>query len=139
MIREELKHLVTGPRELRKFGFTVGGVFLLLSLWFLYRHKPFWPWLAAPGVVLVLCGAVHAKAIKYIFIGWMAMAFGLGLIVSTVLLTLFFYLIVTPIGLSARLLGKDFLSQKLQPSARSYWISRLPEQAKNATDYERQY
>ena len=139
MIREELKHLTAGPRELRKFGLTVGGVLLLLGLWFLYRHRAFWPWLAAPGTALFACGVLFPKALRHVFIGWMAMAFTLGLIVSTVLLTLFFYLVMTPVGISARLFGKDFLSRKLQRSAVSYWILRAPSEPKKATDYEQQF
>jgi len=139
MIREELKHLVTGPRELRKFGWMVGGVFLLLGLWFLCRHKSFWPWLAAPGVMLIALGILWPTALRLIFIAWMAMAFTLGLIVSTLLLTLFFYLVVTPVGLAARIFGRDFLSRKWQPSARSYWLLRTASEPKKLSDYERQY
>ena len=58
MIREELKELSTTPRDLRKFGLVVGGVFLALGGWFLYRQKGIWPYLLTPGALLVLFGAM---------------------------------------------------------------------------------
>jgi hypothetical protein len=83
-------------------------------------------------------GAIFPKALKHAYFGWMAMAFTLGLVVSTLLLTLFFFVVITPTALIARLAGKDFLSQKLDRQAKSYWLTRTAE-AKQAADYERQY
>src|SRR2546423_4483343 len=54
MIREEIKQLKTEPRDLRKFGLMVGGVFSLLGLWFLYRHKAHYPYFLCPGILLNL-------------------------------------------------------------------------------------
>ena len=50
----------------------------------------------------------------------------LGFVVSHVILTLFFFLVITPVGLVARLLGKDFLSLKLDRETQTYWIPRRP-------------
>ena len=138
MIREELKALKTGPRELRRFGLSVGGVFLLLGAWFLYRHRPWSPYLVAPGALLLALGALAPRSLKAVYVGWMALAFTLGMIVSTLLLTLCFYAVVTPVGWLARLCGKDFLQQKWDPRAASYWMPR-PVAPQQRTDYERQF
>ena len=69
-------------------------------------------------------GAAFPKALKYIYLAWMILAIGLGFIVSTVILTLFFILVITPVGLAARLLGKDFLRLKLDRRETTYWITR---------------
>src|SRR5205809_3485170 len=114
MIREEIKQLKTGPSELRKFGLTVGGVLVLLGCWFIYRHKAHYPWFLWPGLLLLAVGLLLPRSLKHIYLGWMAGALLLGFIVSTVLLILFFYLVVTPIGLIARCVGKDFLKRKWQ-------------------------
>lgn len=139
MIREELKQLSTTSRDLRKFGLVVGGVFLLLGLWFLFRHKPVWPYLLSPGVLLMLFGLVAPRALRQLYLGWMALAFVLGLVVSTLLLTLFFFLVITPVSLLARLFGKEFLSLRLDRAAASYWLSRESDGPRQAADYERQY
>jgi hypothetical protein len=39
----------------------------------------------------------------------------------------FFYLVLTPVGLLLRLLGKDPLHRKPDRSAASYWVKRAPE------------
>ncbi len=138
MVRDEIKQLKTGPRDLRKFGLMVGGVFAALGLIMLLRHKPHYPWFLTPGIILIVAGAVVPKALKYVYIAWMSLAIVLGLIVSTILLTLFFFLVVTPIGLVARMVGKDFLRLKLDKQASSYWIPR-PKTPKAPAEYERQF
>src|SRR6266576_4154217 len=110
MLGEDIKGLLKAtPRDLRKFGMMVGGVFCVLGLWFHLRHKPFYWYVLVPGVLLVVLGAVLPYSLKWIYVGWMTLAMVLGGIVSTVLLTLLFSFVVTPIGLVARLAGKDFL------------------------------
>ena len=139
MIREEIKSLSTGTRELRKFGLTVGGAFALIGLWFWWRAKPIFPCLLAPGVLLVLLGAVVPRVLKHIYIGWMTFAFILGFAVSTVILAVLFYLIVTPVALIARLAGRDFLNRKLDRKAASYWIKRDRSSGGQPRNYEQQF
>jgi hypothetical protein len=140
MLREEIKgFLNTTTRDLCKFGLTVGGVFCLLGLWFWLRHKPFFWYVLLPGVPLIVVGAIFPRSLKWIYVAWMTFAIMLGMIVSTILLTLLFYLVVTPIGLFARVVGKDFLSQKLNPSAASYWIVRDVSKPKQKHEHEQQF
>tara|TARA_Y100000992_G_scaffold301789_1_gene273636 strand:- start:17 stop:211 length:195 start_codon:yes stop_codon:yes gene_type:complete len=53
------------------------------------------------------------------------MKFGifLGKIVSPLLMAIIFFLVVTPIGLIMRLLGKDLINLKYNKS-KSYWIEK---------------
>jgi hypothetical protein len=140
MLREEIKALQKAtPRDLRKFGLVVGGVFLGLGLFFLLRHKPWWPWFVWPGAPLVVLGAILPRTLKWVYVAWMTLALFLGVVVSTILLTLFFFVVVTPIGLIARLVGKDFLSQKLEPAAASYWIRRDVTTPKAKHEHEQQF
>ena len=137
-IREDIQQLKTTGRDLRKFGLTVGGVFILLGGLMLWRHKAHWPCFFWPGATLMFFGAMLPRVLKWIYVTWMSVALVLGFIMAHVILTLFFFLVVMPIGLVARVAGKDFLSLKLDSSAKSYWICRGQE-AKTAADYERQF
>ena len=139
MIREEIKELKTGVRELRNFGLLVGAVLVALSLLFLLRGKARYPYFLAPGVLLLVLGVVFPTALKYIYVAWMSLAIVLGFIVSTVILTLFFILVITPIGLAARLLGKDFLRLKLDRRGSTYWISRKSRPPRSTAEYEQQF
>jgi hypothetical protein len=114
-------------------------VFLLLGGWFLFRHKPAWPFFVAPGALLVFLGLAAPRSLKGTYLVWMALAFTLGLMISTLILTLFYFLVLTPIALAGRLIGKDFLSEKRDPGAPSYWLARSRNPAREPTDYERQY
>ena len=137
-ILADLRKLKTGPQELRKFGLLVGGVFVLLGLLLLLRHKSNYPYFLGVGGFLIVFGAILPRALKHIYIGWMALAFTLGFIMSNLILTLFFFLLVTPIGLVARICGKDFLARKIDKQAASYWIP-CASTAKAAQSYERQF
>ncbi len=137
-IRDDIKQLNTSDRDLRKFGIMVGGVFAVLGLLFLWRHKAHYPYFLWPGAALVLVGAIFPRVLKWIYIAWMSVAFVLGFMMAHVILAFLFYLVITPIGLLARLAGKDFLSLKLDRAAKSYWIPRSTK-PKSAADYERQF
>jgi len=139
MIREEIRELKTGIRELRNFGLLVGAVLVALGLLFLLRGKARYPYFLAPGVLLLLFGAVFPRALKYIYFAWMSLAIVLGFVVSTLILTLFFILVITPIGLTARLLGKDFLRLKLDRRESTYWISRKSRRPRSPAEYEQQF
>ena len=139
MIAEEIEKLKTGPRELRRFGLMVGAVVAVLALWFFHRHKAHAPYFLGAGLVLALLGLAAPRTLKALYIGWMTVGIVLGVAVSTVLLVIFFYLVVTPIGLIARCAGKDFLERAYEPSARSYWRQRDPSKRRAPADYERQF
>lgn len=137
-IREDIKQLKTGPRELRKFGLMVGGVFAVVGLLFLWRHPGRSPYFLWPGGTLMLLGLVLPRVLKWVYLVWMSIAFALGFVMAHVILTLLFLLVITPMGLVARMTGKDFLSLKLDRAAKSYWIPRQ-QKPRTAADYERQF
>ena len=137
-IREDIKQLKTDSATLRKFGLAVGGVFLGLGLLFLWRHPNRTPYFAWPGGVLMALGIVAPQLLRWVYIAWMSLAFVLGFVMAHVILTLFFFFVITPVGLLARLTGKDFLSLKLDHAAKSYWLPR-EQKARKPEDYERQF
>jgi len=139
MIREEIRELKTGIRELRNFGLLVGAVLVALGLLFLLRGKARYPYFLAPGMLLLALGAVFPKGLRYAYVAWMCLAIVLGFIVSTVILALFFILVITPIGLAARLLGKDFLRLKLDRRESTYWISRKSRPPRSPAEYGQQF
>lgn len=139
MIQAELQQLSKTPHDLRKFGLIVGGVLALLGGVFFWRHKAVWPYLLIPGALLMFFGLVAPRALKGVYIAWMALAFTLGLVVSTLVLAICYFGIITPLALIGRLVGKDFLSQKLNPDAKTYWLSRDRSVPRQPADYERQF
>jgi len=137
-IHSDLKKLKTGAQDLRKFGLTVGSVFILLSILLLLRHRSSYPYFLGAGVALITFGVIWPCALKYVYIAWMALAFTLGFVMSNVILALFFFLFVALIGLLARLFQKDFLARRWDKEETSYWIECTREM-KTAESYERQF
>ncbi len=65
------------------------------------------------------------KTGSWVYKWWMAFARGLAFVNTRILLTLFFVIVIGPIALVLKLLGKDFLERKIGRSA-SYWKVREP-------------
>ncbi|HUM11869.1 MAG TPA: SxtJ family membrane protein [Myxococcaceae bacterium] len=137
-VRTGLARLDTSPRALRKAAFGVGGVLLLLAAWLLWRQRA--PGLrlglGGAGTLLVLAGALVPARLRALYRGWMTAALAIGWVMSRVVLTLVFAVVLTPLALLARLTGKRFLALSPDRSASSYWVRRKPgEQGR----YERMY
>lgn len=120
-IRAGLKNNTTW--ELRKFGWTVGGVFVgafgLVVPWLLSRPHPHWPfWVGLP---LLILGTLIPVALKPVYIVWMKIAHVLGWINTRILLSLMFFLVFTPLGLLMRLTKKDPLRLAWGNKSLSYW------------------
>jgi hypothetical protein len=123
----------------REFGLIVGGVFVLLSAWWLYRGRlPILSRMALPvGALLILLALVFPRALKYPNKAWMALAEVLGFVSSRIILALVFFLIVTPIGVIKRLSGWDPLHRR-SGSRNSYWRP-YSERQKDVRHYEKMF
>lgn len=122
-------------KTLRLFGLISLVAFPLLGLMAYYRVMAFAPLpessagtvAAALGIVGVLSGilAVAAPiALKPLFLGLSLIGAPIGFVVSHLVLTIIYYLVITPIALVFKLIGRDALHRKLDPAADSYWIPR---------------
>lgn len=124
-LREEIRSLKQGRRELRSFGLLVGGLLLALGGLAAWRQSPSAArWLLGFGAPLFVLGALFPPALKWPHRIWMTFAFVMGRIVSTLLLVVLYFGLVTPIGVAARLFGRDFLQRRRDPDAASYWQPR---------------
>ena len=114
-------------RNLRSFGLLTGGIWAVIGVlpWVL-RRDPVRLWAEALAVLLVGFGVVWPAALRYPYRGWMALGHALGWINSRILLSLVFYLVVTPMGFVMRLFGRDPMRRRFDRSAASYRIPREP-------------
>jgi hypothetical protein len=139
MLLQDFKELKTGKRELRKFGLLVGAVFAAIGLLYFARHKPNFVWFLWPGLVLIAFGLALPRLLKPVYLVWMSLALLMGYVVSNVLLTFFFFIVITPVGLFAKLAKKDFLRLKMDPHSKSYWLPRERQPERPMSDYEKQF
>ena len=121
---EEIRKIDSGRSQLRKFGITVGAVFAVLGVVFLLRGKNHYPYFIGPGLGLIFFGGIWPRALAVIYKIWMSLALVMGWVMSRLILSVLFYIVLTPIGLFLKLIGKDVLNQRLNRSSGSYWIDR---------------
>src|SRR6478752_9931878 len=67
-IHADLKKLRTGAGDLRKFGLTVGGVFIFLGVLLLLRHRSSYLPFCGAGALLAAFGVTWPRSLKYIYI-----------------------------------------------------------------------
>ena len=138
MIKEEFKHIKETKKDLRKFGLTVGIVIAAIGIILFYFERSSAIYFTIIGGLLILLGILIPQLLKPLNKIWMGLAIILGFIMTRVILTTFFYLIITPIGFIAKILGKKFMDLKYDRSAKTYWEKRSIIQKKQI-DYERQF
>ena len=133
-----------GRDELRAFGrlLALGFIGIGLALWLMVRWKSgrweSWPlWLGGTCSVLgSICWAVPSVA-RPIYVAWFAVGGVIGFCITSLLLIVVFYLVITPVGLILRLLGKDPLERRRDPNAKTYW--KDAEKPVDAERYFRQF
>lgn len=130
------------PRSFRaekEFGLIVGGVFVLLGSWWIYRGKFFNAAcvLICLGAVLILFGVVAPRLLVVPRKLWMKLAEGMSYVSSRIILAIVFFFVLTPIGLIKRAMGWDPL-QRRTGSRDSFW-QPYPERQKNPRHYEKMY
>lgn len=113
--------------ELRKFGITIGIAFAILGAIFLWRGKPLWIYFEGTAGVFVLTGLLLPRVLRPVERVWMKGAHVLGIIMTHVILSVTFYLVITPVGLIMRLFGRDPLHRRYDRNARSYWVPVDPD------------
>ena len=74
-------------------------------------------------------------ALHQVHQAWMTFALALGWVVTRIILTIVFYLIVTPVGLLQRLCGKRPLEFGFHGDETTYWQRRSTPPG----DYEKQF
>ena len=138
MLKEDFKNIEETKKDLRKFGLTVGGVLLIISVLLYYFEKSSAIYFVIIGGLLFVSGIAFPNILKPLNKIWMGLAIVLSFFMSRLILTVLFYIVLTPISLIAKLVGKKFMTLKYDKSAKTYWEKRNIIQKKQI-DYERQF
>ncbi len=121
------------PRVLRQFAvFAVVGLPLLAGLVLRMSHAFTWthPAMLVAAAVGVLQFALFAAGLRaptrWLYVTLTIVALPIGFVLSQVLMAVIFYLVITPIGLVFRLIGRDAMGRRWEPQRKSYWHDRGP-------------
>lgn len=122
-------NLKEDPKEWFKFTMVMALVVVIITALLIHSKK-------LPPIALVLVGAllhftlvacwVRPVWFRGFYRGGMTVSFRIGQVLGFIWLSIFYLLILTPLGLLLRLFGKDLLALRRVKSLKSYWREAKP-------------
>jgi len=115
--------------ELRKFGIIALVMLTAASavLHFLVKIPLPWPVVVfSIGLTIFVISLISVNATRWIYLGLTLAALPIGMVVSFIVMFLFYFVVITPVGLVFRLINRDILSRRFESDRASYWIRRSP-------------
>ncbi len=76
------------------------------------------------GFLFFVCSILSMTLTKWIYLALTLVTFPIGMVISFILLAVFYYLLLTPVGLIFRLIRRDSLRRRCDRATKSYWIAR---------------
>jgi len=118
----------------KSFGIVFFLVFLLIAFFPLIEGETIRVWSLAISIIFLILGLINSKLLTPLNLVWIKFGDILGRVVAPIIMGIIYFVIITPIGLFMRVIGKDLLNTKFSNS-RSYWIKR----EKNIGSMKRQF
>ena len=118
----------------RSFGILFCIVFAIIAAWPILKGDPLRIWPIPISLTFLVLGLLNSKLLSPLNFVWVKFGELLGRIVAPIVMAVIYFLIVTPIGLFMRIIGKDLLNIKFS-RGNSYWIKR----EKNIGSMKRQF
>ena len=113
----------------RSFGIVFFIVFLLISLYPMLNDGHLRIWSLIISLIFLTLGLLNSRLLTPLNKIWFKFGLFLGKLISPIIMGIIFFLVVTPIGLLMRMIGKDLLSLKFN-TKKSYWIEKDGVQSK---------
>ena len=118
----------------KSFGILFFIVFLIIAIWPTLESGSIRIWSLVISIIFLVLGIVNSKILTPFKNGWIKLGEILGKVIAPIVIGFIYFIIITPIGIFIRLLGKDLLNIKYNKS-KSYWIKR----SKNINTMKRQF
>ncbi len=126
-------------KALRNYGMVMAVALAAIGALLLWRDKDHYLVFFAVAAAFLLAALAVPVTLKPLYRAWMTLAGLMGWVMTRIILTLAFVLLLTPIGLLLRLCGKDILDIRFKPAGQdSYWKVRDSKQTEQK-DYEKQF
>ena len=108
----------------RSFGITFFVFFFLVGIWPLLNNDAVRFWSIIISLIFLFLGIIRSKYLTPLNKLWSKFGIILGSIVSPIIMGLIFFVVLTPIAIIMKLLGKDVLKKKFNNNKKTYWIYR---------------
>ena len=113
----------------KSFGIVFFIVFLIIAFWPFVSFSMFKIWPLIISIIFLILGLMNSKILSPLNKIWFKFGILLGSIVSPIVMSIIFFVIITPIGIIMKMLGKDLLNKKYNKQS-SYWI--IKDNSKNS-------
>lgn len=109
----------------RKFGFFFTFVFFIFSLYFYYNSFSNFYYLItiSLSILTLITTLLNSNLLLPFNKGWMSIGYILGIVISPIILSIMYFILITPFGLIRQIFGKDELVLK-NKKLNSYWQDR---------------
>ena len=81
-------------------------------------------WSIIISLIFLILGLLNSKLLKPLNLAWTKFGIMLGNFIAPLVMGFIFFLVVTPVGLVMRIIGKDLLNLKFNKNMKTYWINR---------------
>ena len=113
----------------RSFGIVFFIVFFLIATYPLLKGNDVRVWSLLISFGFLILGLMNSKILSPLNKLWFKFGLILGKIMSPLIMGIIFFVVVTPIGVTMRLLKKDLLSLKYNQK-KTYWIKKTGPKSK---------
>jgi hypothetical protein len=110
------------------FGIVFFIFFLLIALYPLMNNESIRFWSLIISLIFLILGLLKPRILAPLNIAWIKLGILLGKFISPIVMAIIFFLVITPIGLLMRFVGKDLLNLKFNKH-KSYWIKKKGEKS----------
>ena len=107
----------------RSFGIVFFIFFLIIGLYPIINGNNPCITLIVIGTIFLILGAINSKFLTPLKNLWMKFGLFLGRFISPIVMSLVFFLVLTPIALLVRISGKDVLKLKFS-NEKTYWKTK---------------
>ena len=107
----------------KSFGIVFFTVFLIIAIWPLLNGYEIRYWSLIISIVFLILGILNSKILTPLNKTWFKIGILLGNVISPIIMSIIFFLVVTPTSFIMKILGKDLLNLK-KNTKNSYWITK---------------
>tara|TARA_B100001063_G_scaffold116889_1_gene109115 strand:+ start:474 stop:854 length:381 start_codon:yes stop_codon:yes gene_type:complete len=108
----------------RSFGLLFFIIFFSFALWPLTKSETLNIYLLFISLIFLTLGSINSKLLSPLNRTWIKFGEILGAIIAPIVMGLVYFLVLTPISLIVRILGKDLIGLKFSKKQDTYWIKR---------------
>ena len=113
----------------KSFGFIFFIFFLLISLWPITNGKEINYLILSISFIFLLLTLFNSKYLTPLNKLWFKIGLILGRFISPIVIGIIFFLVVTPIAIIMKILGKDILGIK-KNNKKTYWVNKTGPKSK---------